>query len=242
MSLVSFNNYATAAENVALHDTEKAGRYAFQADAERRILSELLNKLDLQPTDQLLEIGCGPGNLIIPLAHFVARAVGIDNQAAIDRLHARAPTAANLQGIAGDFLTLQLPTGHFDKILIYSVLHYLSSAEEALLLIDRALSLLAPGGRLLLGDLPNQDLKRRFGTSGVGQRTAQEWQKNLAAHGSHAFAPLPADPLLIAIDDKLILRLVRHIREKGYEAYMLPQDKRLPFGNTREDILVSAHS
>lgn len=242
MSLVSFKNYAAVAENGDLHDTEKAGRYAFQADAERCLLTELLNKLDLQPTDQLLEIGCGPGNLIIPLAHFVAHAVGIDNQAAIDRLHARAPLAANLEGIAGDFLTLQIPNGRFDKILIYSVLHYLSSADEAILLLDRALSLLAPGGRLLLGDLPNQDRKRRFGASGVGQRTAQKWQNNLATHGSHAFDNLPADPCLITIDDKLILRLISHIRKKGYEAYLLPQDKRLPFGYTREDILVSAHS
>lgn len=242
MSEVTFQNYSAAARDDTLSDTEKAGRYSFQGRAERRILSDLLGKLDLQPADDLLEIGCGTGNLIIPLSHFVARAVGIDNQAAIDRLQTRAPLASNLEGIAGDFLTQQMPAGKFAKILVYSVLHCLSSEDEAMLLIDRALSLLAPGGKLLLGDLPNQDHKRRFCASDLGQQTTRQWQESIATSGHHVFEAMPADTRLISINDRIIMKFIVHIRARGFEAYLLPQDEQLPFGHTREDILVTAHS
>lgn len=241
MSHVSFENYSLVARNTSLQDTERAGRYAFQADAERRILTDLLSKLDLQPTDRLLEIGCGPGNLIIPLAHFVSQAVGIDNQAAIDRLQARAPLADNIGVIAGNFLTMQLPVERFEKVLIYSVLHYMSSSDEAFLLIDRALSMLAPGGRLLLGDIPNQDRKRRFRSSSIGRRTGQEWEEKLSTQGPHPFESLPPDLRLVEIGDELLLALVRHIRQQGHEAYLLRQDERLPFGYSREDIMVFSY-
>jgi hypothetical protein len=42
--------------------TEQAGRYAFQAEAERLILADVVSKLQLDPADTLLVVGCGPGN------------------------------------------------------------------------------------------------------------------------------------------------------------------------------------
>lgn len=241
MSQVSFENFARAARQSNLADTEIAGRYAFQAVAERQILPDILAKLDIKPTDRLLEIGCGPGNLLIPLSYFVAQAIGIDNTAAIDRLNARAPIAEQMKGIAGNFLDIDLGDQVFDKILAYSVLHYLTSEEEVVRFIDKALSLCAPGGRLLLGDLTNRDHKARFANSTEGRKVRAEWEKQVANSTGHPFDALPSDNQLVAVDDNLILDILKRYRQRGHEAYLLPQPPELPFGGSREDILIVLH-
>lgn len=242
MSRISFENYQHIAEQTETTNTEVAGRYIFQQEAERRILSDLLNKLDLQVTDTLLEIGCGPGNLLVPLANFCAEATGIDNEAAIERLNKRLAKDSKLIGIAGNFLEINLHTTAFDKILVYSVLQYLSSKKEALDFTDRALALLQPGGRLLLGDLPNRTKKSRFIISKTGQQTAKNWDELLKGSGSHPIEIKQVDSNMVTVDDSFLLDLMKHIRNKGFEAYLLPQPLDLPFGGSREDILVIAHN
>lgn len=241
MSQVSFANFARAAAQTDLPDTEMAGRYGFQALAERKILGDVISKLALQPSDRLLEIGCGPGNLLIPLSFLVDSAVGIDTAPSIERLKQRAPLAANLAGIAGNFLDLNLADQRFDKILVYSVLQYLSTAAEVIRFVDACLKLCAPGGRILLGDLTNRDRKRRFGDSAAGRQVRQEWDAQVAQSGGHAFDHLPSDDQLVTVDDALLLQIVAHARQQGYEAYLLPQPLDLPFGGSREDILITAH-
>jgi len=241
MSQISFSNFAQAAARTDIPDTEIAGRYAFQAHAERLILGDVIGKLALQPEDRLLEIGCGPGNLLIPLSHFVSTATGIDNAPLIERLLARAPLASNLKGISGDFLDSDLAGQKFDKVLIYSVLHYLSSREEILRFVDHALELCSPGGRILLGDLPNRQRKQRFAASAEGQHIREQWEHSIAVSSGHPFDRLPADNELVTIDDELVLEILRHVRTRGQEAYILPQPTTLPFGGSREDILITVY-
>ena len=63
---------------------------------------------------------------------------------------------------------------------------------------------------------------------------------------SSARAGLSASLQLLKIsrpdDDVLVLEIVAFIRGKGFEAFLLPQPIDLPFGGSREDILVEAHS
>ena len=241
MSQVSFENFARAASQTDLPDTEIAGRYPFQAQAERRILGDVIEKLALQPTDRLLEVGCGPGNLLIPLSFFVSEATGIDNAPAIERMRCRAPTAQNIVGTSGNFLEIPLDNGRFDKVLVYSVLHYLSSQTEVLAFVDRCIHCCAPGGRILLGDLPNRDRKLRFSRSTAGETVRTEWNQQVTQAGKHAFDTLPGDERLVTIDDQLLLAVLAHVRQLGHEAYLLPQPQDLPFGGSREDILITVY-
>lgn len=52
---------------------------------------------------------------------------------------------------------------------------------------------------------------------------------------------MESDSQLITFDDALALDLMAFIRGKGFEAFLLPQSIDLPFGATREDILVVAY-
>ena len=49
---------------------------------------------------------------------------------------------------------------------------------------------------------------------------------------------LKQDDKIMIFNDKNVLQIISHIREKGLHAYLLSQPGDLPFGHTREDILI----
>jgi SAM-dependent methyltransferase len=240
MSSKSFENYRRVAAQEGIDDTEVAGRFRFQGDAERLIVGDLLGKLRPGPEHTLLEIGCGPGNLLVPLSAHVRACVGIDNDAALARLARRVPPGRQVEGIAGDFMSIALAARRFDRVLIYSVMQYLDDAETAWKFIARALSLVAPGGRLLVGDLPNQSKKRRYAESASGRAGVQSWRAQVDSAGPHPLDTQPRDDALLDIDDDLVLSWMAAGRKLGFETYLLEQPPELPFGNSREDLLFVA--
>lgn len=242
MSSKSFVNYAQIAETETIGHTELAGRYAFQAAAERRAILDVAGKLSLESNDTLLEIGCGPGNLLLPLSFMVEKSYGIDNAAALKRMKDRTGNSDTITAIPGNFLQMKLPDIRLTKILIYSVLHYLSSVDEAERFISRALGLLSPGGRLLIGDLPNADKRARWSNSISGKKSTAAWYEQVSNAGQHPLSLQPSDENLININDKAVFSLMQKARELGHESYLLPQKSDLPFGNTREDILFVKHA
>jgi trans-aconitate methyltransferase len=239
MSRTSYENYGAGAQRS--NPTVVAGRYTFQGEAERLIVGDVVTKLDLRPDDDLLEIGCGAGNILIPLAFRCRSATGIDHPALLGRLSQRFPGPPGITLLSGNFLDIQ-PEASYSKILMYAMLHYLSSIDEALEFIRKGASLLRPRGRMLLGDLPNADHKRRFLATGVGQTVDREWTvRRSTAAASEAESSLDADPRLVgSFDDASIVDIVRAMRAAGFEAYVLEQRSELPFGCTREDVLIVA--
>lgn len=242
MSDKSFENYTQVAKKEAASNLEVAGRYAFQALAEKRILADVTKKLGLTGGDKLLEIGCGPGNLLVPLSYWVGQASGIDNQIALDRLRSRGVDASRIHLIPGNFLEVDIEGLSFNKVLIYSVIQYMDSVETAINFITRAMSLLEPGGRLLLGDLPNTDKKTRWAQSEKGKVAAQQWHHQMTSVSDHPLADLPVDNSLVSVNDSFAFRIMAHGRDLGAETYLLSQSSDLPFGNTREDILFIKHA
>lgn len=240
MSSTSFDNYSQLARQHDAGNIEVAGRYRFQSSAERRIINDVAGKLAINSDDSLLEIGCGPGNILLPLSYQVARSAGIDNDAALGRLAARCGTPMHIETYPGDFLSMELPEPLFSKVLIYSVLQYVDSLASAIRFLRRALSLLCPGGRLMLGDLPNPDKKRRFTESQAGMLASQEWSALVSNAGSHPLSGLPQDNRLLVVNDDLLLSLLKYGRTEGYESYLLPQPTDLPFGHTRDDLIFVA--
>ena len=61
--------------------------------------------------------------------------------------------------MADNWLKDEFSIADISKIIIYSVLHCLNPEGEALSFLEKALSYLSPGGRLLIGDIANGDKK-----------------------------------------------------------------------------------
>lgn len=232
----SYDNYEDISNKIECH-TQIAGRYSIQKEEEKRIVFDVIEKLKIQTSDNLLEVGCGTGNVLIPLSFATKNSVGIDNKNAINKLINRAKLD-NLKGVIGNFLEFDTSNlGKFEKVLIYSVLHCLSDKETVYSFVDKALKLLNNNGMMLLGDIPNISLKERFLNSNSGKEFSKCWEKRMENNKTNiSFEPFNA----IAFDDNSIFELMQHIKNQGYKAYLLPQPSNLPFGHTREDILVSS--
>ncbi|MDH5180890.1 MAG: class I SAM-dependent methyltransferase [Gammaproteobacteria bacterium] len=233
MAKTYFEEYGERARTIS-SETVISGRYALQEEAERKIVLDLADKLKIESSDSVLEIGCGVGNLLIPLSFFVNDITGIDHETVIGRLKNRY-YSEKITLLAGT-LEDQKIDGQFDKIIIYSVLHYMKDTDALFAFIDKACSLLKDSGRMLLGDISCLGRKDRFVKSQQGQAFLQEWNA--------AMSNMPQSPVfesnqeLVEITDELVMDILLHVRKKGFHSYLVEQPADLPFGNTREDILI----
>ena len=235
MSRISFENYGKRARELS-QDTQIAGRYQNQADAERYIFFDIVKKLKIKPTDSILDIGCGTGNVTFPLSFICQQITCVDHTDVLNRMKVRFGAMNNLQLIPGNFLNLKIRK-KFDKILSYSVLHYLSNFDEVIAFIEKSRKLLKPGGIALFGDIPNSSLKKRFLDTDYGKKFLEEWNRKQSKSTSPE-VELNEDPQTVVFDDETITKLLVHNRLNGYNSYILPQSRKLPFGNTREDLLI----
>ena len=166
--------------------------------------------------------------------------MGIDHPDVVARAQQRAH-GMRIEFKAGFFPEVALE-GLFDRVLVYGVLHILPDWPTAERFLDAALDKVAPRGRLLIGDLPNSDRKRRFLESDAGRKFDAQWKRGMAEASKSAtqdpFAVFAGAPSIGTLDDKSILELLARYRARGCHAYVLPQRSDLPFGHTREDILI----
>jgi cyclopropane fatty-acyl-phospholipid synthase-like methyltransferase len=246
MGRQAFENYGRAAtrdfEYIVL-----SGRYATLKTAEKRVVADVVSKLQLTGTDDLLEIGCGVGNLLIPLSFMTGSVTGIDHQGCLTRLQERFPKPDNVTLIPGNFLDLDIEP-RFSKILVYSVIQLLSNGQEVRDFVLKAARRLRPGGRLLIGDIQNLQKYERVDSTDAGrawrktftQQVDDYRSKHGAAGMSDCIDPKDYDKAYVRIDDALLLGLIGELRSLGFEAYLMPQPADLPFGLFSDDLLVTA--
>lgn len=108
----------------------------------------LFQELELQPTDQALDVCCGTGDLAIELARRLpqGRVTGLDfNQAMLDHAFEKTKMIGNLILIKGDAMHLPFDDHQFDVITIGFGLRNVPDADQALAEMYRVLK---PGGHL----------------------------------------------------------------------------------------------
>jgi hypothetical protein len=113
------------------------------------------------------------------------------------------------------------------------VAQYVFSEGNLFHFVDVAIDLLNEGGALLLGDLPNASMRKRFIVSPSGARYHE-------AHYPEQPQPVISfnEPQPQQLDDAVVLALVARSRASGLQAFVLPQSPNLPMANRREDILI----
>lgn len=129
--------------------------------------------------ESALELGCGTGRVLIPLAATGCRVAGVDNSPALLALARRkaelAGVTARLQLIEGDLRSFSLPEKSFDfAFCVSNTLMHLDSQTDQLAALRTVHAHLRPGGRLLI-DLFNPDIPHLTAISGV-QELADRWE------------------------------------------------------------------
>jgi SAM-dependent methyltransferase len=110
-----------------------------------RLTRTTLDRLQLRPGQRILEIGPGPGRLLIPAAKRIlpdGEAVGIDIQPGmIERLQVRAGRAGvtNLKAILGSATEPHVPEASFDIVFLCTALGEIPDRAVALTQCHRAL-------------------------------------------------------------------------------------------------------
>ena len=220
-------------EKVGFPDDYREGR-------EAAIFADMRAKLAslARPACRVLEIGPGCSALPAMLADLCAAQAGsltlVDSAEMLallpDAAHVRKMSGAFPEALAGCFEPWR---ASFDTIVAYSVVQYVFAEGGLTRFVDRCLALLADGGEILLGDLPNTTMRKRFFASEAG----------IACHRAYTGrdeAPVVRFnvPEADQIDDSVVLGVLMRARAQGFHAWVLPQGAALPMANRREDILI----
>ena len=234
-----FDVYGKMASSNVCDDIIQNGRYSIQSDAETHIPSDVFTKLNLTADDVFLDIGCGLGLNLKPATKIANKVVGCDHPNVIKKLLEKEPDL-KAELIGGNFLETRFPL-QYTKILSYSVLHTMPDIQTLYQFVDKVLELLHPCGKALLGDMANIDKKKRFLDTQAGKRFQKTWDKlRTETTQEHEMSDFHNDEDITAVvlTDDVVLKLIQYIRNKGFHAYLLDQPQNLPFGHTREDLLI----
>lgn len=236
---LTFRDFQVRAADKNLSKWEKIGfPDEYRRGVENLIFSDISSKTQLNYSKAVLDIGCGCSELV---EHFIANAME-KNQSLflVDSLEM-------LQNIDSTFLNTQihlvpgrfpdeevlskLTEASFDVIIVYSVIQYAFINQSIYGFIHECIKLLKPGGRLLIGDIPNYQARERFLDSEKGREFLSKAPEisntiNLQHENSER------------IDDSVVMSLLFRFRNFGCETYLLPQPEGLPFSNRREDMLI----
>jgi demethylmenaquinone methyltransferase/2-methoxy-6-polyprenyl-1,4-benzoquinol methylase/ArsR family transcriptional regulator len=124
---------------------------------EERVEAALLAMIGGKPYRNLLDLGTGTGRMLELLAPAAARAVGVDQSAAMLALARSRIDQAGLRHVQlrqGDIYAAPVERGGYDLVVIHQVLHFLDDPARAL---KEAAGALSPGGRLVVVDFDAHD-------------------------------------------------------------------------------------
>jgi cyclopropane fatty-acyl-phospholipid synthase-like methyltransferase len=213
----------------------------YRKDKEQFIFQDITKKLHLEmdlTNKTIIDIGVGCSEL----AHFIIDhcekqqhdLLLIDHKEMLDQL----PDKNFIKKYYGYFPDdtediLNNYQNKVDAIICYSIFHYVFYNTCCFKFLDVALTLLKPGGRLLIGDIPNLSKRKRFFASESGIAYHQNFTNTTTLPEIKHLVIEPTQ-----MDDGVVFGILQRYRNFGFETYLLPQGSELPMANRREDILI----
>jgi ubiquinone/menaquinone biosynthesis C-methylase UbiE len=119
------------------------------------VTAAVLKAAGIEPGDRVVDLGCGTGQVSLPLAMAGARVLAVDVSPAMIReleAEARRRGVPNLEGVALPIEELTVPAGSVDLVVSSYALHHLRDADKSRL-VAAACGWLRPGGRLIVADM-----------------------------------------------------------------------------------------
>jgi ubiquinone/menaquinone biosynthesis C-methylase UbiE len=120
-----------------------------------KVTAAVLGAVSVEPGDQVVDIGCGAGQLSLALADRGARVLAIDASATmISKLEQRAEQLAliGFECLASPIERLSLPAESVNVVVSSYALHYVRDADKGRL-VAAAYHWLKPGGTLIIADM-----------------------------------------------------------------------------------------
>ena len=240
MKKIGFNDFKKLALNSKLSKYQKIGfPDAYRENTEDLILLDIFEKCPSFQQESKIILDIGPGcsdlatKIISNSQRLNQKLFLIDSSEMLDQLD----DAKCITKLPARFPKCQDFLNNFqnkvDVILCYSVFHYIFSEGNIFNFLDSALSLLSPGGQMLIGDIPNISKRKRFFSSKKGIEFHKEFTKTDSDPEVNHFKVEHDE-----IDDSVIFSILQRARNQGFDSYLLPQNSNLYMANRREDILI----
>jgi ubiquinone/menaquinone biosynthesis C-methylase UbiE len=119
------------------------------------VIDAVVTSVAARPGMRVLDMGCGSGQVTIPLARAGAEVIAVDVSPAMIRLlreNAAREALTNIRPVVDALENLRLPAASLDAVVSNYALHHLADDDKRRLL--RAATVwLRPGGHLIIGDL-----------------------------------------------------------------------------------------
>jgi arsenite methyltransferase len=144
------------------------------------VWAELLDRLDLRGDERILDLGCGRGTVLLLAARHLTtgRAVGVDlwrrgdqsgNTAEATQRNALAEGVADRVELhTADMTALPFEVESFDVVVSNVAIHNIKSRAGRERVMEEAVRVLRPGGRLLIADLwATQSYRTHLGKLGL---------------------------------------------------------------------------
>lgn len=237
---LSYDDFKRMAQDASLSSYEKIGfPDSYRSGKEELIFKDIVGKLPALSGKNKVVLDIGPGcselpHMLIDLCRAQQHTLLLVDS---EEMLANLPDEPFIKKIAGFYpqceSLFEEYGGRVDVILNYSVLHYIFVETSVWDFLDRSLELLAEGGEMLIGDIPNVSKRNRFFSGPRGIKFHQEFTQ------SQTSPPITFNRIeRHKIDDSVIVALLTRARLQGFDSYLLPQGEDLPMANRREDILI----
>ena len=237
---LNFDKFSELAKDKSLSKYEKIGfPNAYREGYEEQIFQDINDKLTNLSLESKTVLDIGPGCSELPLMLIEKCKSNKHNLYLVDskEMLNELPNQQYIKKIVGKFpncyAEIKDLAEKVDVILCYSVFHYIFSEGSLYQFLDKALMLLAPGGQLFIGDIPNISKRKRFFSSQTGIQFHKKFMGTKKSP-SVFFNNIEENQ----IDDAIITSIIMRSRLQGFNAYILPQKAQLPMANRREDILI----
>ncbi|MBI3631440.1 MAG: class I SAM-dependent methyltransferase [Candidatus Staskawiczbacteria bacterium] len=242
MQVIDFyNNLATKTSGFLA-----TGRFfSFSPFLHKHIFNNINKKIIIKDSDEVLDLGGGTGELTKYFSQICRRVTLADGaEKAIDVAKSKLKNFKNVEYVVADInRPLPFSREQFNKIICYSVAHYLKDMEKFNFLLEQLLLVCASKGLIFIGDIP----------------LSEKYVKNLAERKKNSIANFlgnirylfkkiatsflynvkginPIHFSSIKFTKEAILDVLKNYQ--GIECGFLAQDPRLPFANSREDLLI----
>jgi arsenite methyltransferase len=150
---------------------------AYQKGDVVRRRAAVRDALDVQPGDDVVDVGCGPGFYVAELADVAGSVLGIDTSPQMLAVAAkRSEGRGNVTFREGDAMAIPAEDGSFDRALSVQVFEYVSDVPKALGEMRRVLR---PGGRALIWDIDWATLSWYSSDPDRMERVMRAWDEHL---------------------------------------------------------------
>ena len=169
-------------DDLALNGYKAPNHRSYWTEAvRRRLLEDIVGKLQLSPSHHVLDVGCGTGMILREIGPKVAYVTGIDFSAgmlAIARKHL--PPNADLKQMNVTDLSFENET--FDRVLCYSVITNFLDDAFTLSVLKQLVRVTRRGGGILIGNTPDEETRER-----QTELIEQQWKGRPQSLSSQSF-------------------------------------------------------